>query len=641
MSRVKVLDKHTAELIAAGEVVERPASVVKELVENSIDAGASMVTVEIKNGGVSYIRITDDGCGIAREDVPIAFLRHATSKISAEDDLEAIATLGFRGEALASIAAVSRVELLTHSEQEQEGTRYIIEGGEEVSIEDWGCAVGTTIIIRDIFYNTPARMKFLKKDVSEGNAVASILDRIALSHPEVSVRFIRDGKQCLSTAGDNSLKSAIYSVFGKSFTQGLIPVEYSYNNVRVSGFVSSPENARPNRSMQTFFINGRYCRSVTMQTALENAFKGQIMTGRHPACVLGIEMSCAAVDVNVHPAKLEVRFTNEKPIYDSVYYGVKSALSAGEQRPELKLAQKPEAPPVQERTSVRMPEYKPPMPEYKPPRIPEPTVPSAPASPSRPITLSDPHRRAFIDVEYTGTPVVVLPDYKLPEVPERVEPQTEVIEPAPMSEPVIISESAVSVQETFFETKPESRTVGEAFSTYIFLERGDELIIIDKHAAHERIIYERLRSSETGREPQMLLTTVLVSLEKMQYDALINNLDILSEAGFEIDDFGSGTLAVRCVPSILDGCDITATLSEIAENIGYRPGAVSTQALDDMYHTMACRAAMKAGDKLHECELEELVRILDENPELRHCPHGRPIAITLTKHEIERKFKRV
>ena len=337
MGKINVLDAHVAELIAAGEVVERPASVIKEMVENAIDAGATAVTVEIKNGGVSYMRVADNGSGIAREDVPVAFLRHATSKVSGQSDLEAIGTLGFRGEALASIAAVARVELLTRTQEEAVGTRYVVEGGEEKLLDDAGCPQGSTFLIRDLFYNTPARMKFLKKDVTEANAVAGVLDKIALSHPEISLRFIREGKEQLHTPGDGKLQSAIYAVYGREFTRGLMPVDYTLNHVRVWGFVSRPANSRPNRSMQQFFINGRYVKSRTAMAALEEAFKGSVMVGKFPACVLHLEMSFQAVDVNVHPAKLEVRFVNERPVFDAVYHGVKSALQKEDRPKEVTL----------------------------------------------------------------------------------------------------------------------------------------------------------------------------------------------------------------------------------------------------------------------------------------------------------------
>ena len=352
MSKVRLLDKHTAELIAAGEVVERPSSVVKELVENCIDAGASVITVEIRHGGSSYIRVTDNGEGIAPDDVPTAFLRHATSKIRVGTDLDSIATLGFRGEALASICAVSKMELITRTADSDVGVHYVIEGGDEGVNEEIGCAVGTTIIVREMFFNTPARRKFLKSDKTEGNAIAAVIDRVALSHPEISFRFVREGKEVLLTPGDGKLRSAIHAVYGREFTLGLIPVKYSYNNVSVEGFVSKPVNSRPNRAMQIFFINGRYVRSNTMQRAPEEACKGAVMIGKFPACVLGISLDCSAVDVNVHPAKLEVRFTEERPIYEAVYFAVKSSLT------EFDAPRDVELPPVRRvNTSPNMREY--------------------------------------------------------------------------------------------------------------------------------------------------------------------------------------------------------------------------------------------------------------------------------------------
>ena len=395
MGKINVLDKHVAELIAAGEVVERPSSVIKELVENAVDAGATVLTVEIKNGGTTFMRVTDNGCGIAREDVPVAFLRHATSKVKVQDDLENIATLGFRGEALASIAAVAHVELLTRTADELAGTHYVISGGEEECCEDAGCAQGTTFVVRDLFYNTPARMKFLKKDATEANAVAAVMDRLALSHPEVSVRFIRDGKETLHTPGDGKLKSAIYAVFGKEFTAGLMPVEYAYNGVEVSGFVSKPANARPNRSMQHFFLNGRYVKSRTAMVALEEAFKGSLMVGKMPACVLHLRMAYGSVDVNVHPAKIEVRFLNERPIFDAVYHGVKTALNQWDSPHVMKLERPAQAPFPKTRTVEQLPlRTEQPVPQkavetehavQEPDATPKPEAPSLPIKPAEPL----------------------------------------------------------------------------------------------------------------------------------------------------------------------------------------------------------------------------------------------------------------
>lgn len=632
MPRVKLLDKHTAELIAAGEVVERPSSVIKELIENSIDAGATFITVEIKRGGTEMLRITDNGCGISSGDVPTAFLRHATSKITTGADLDAISTLGFRGEALASIAAVCRVELITRSTEESVGTRYLIEGGEEISNEETACAVGTTIIARDIFFNTPARMKFLKKDVAEGNACASAIDRIALSHPEVSFTFIRDGKENLRTPGDGNQLSAIRAVYGKEFANGLMPVKYALNNVSVEGYVSKPVNARPNMSMQIFFINGRYVKSRTMQVALEEACKGAVMIGKHPACVLNMKISCAAVDVNVHPAKLEVRFTNEKPVFDCVYWGVKNSLSENDERKEMKI---PEKKPVS---------TKPPLPTeltgatqttiFKPtaeaenktvnqPQIIETMPENLLNRRSESVTVED------NPVQVIKSPVTVMPKVAFIDIfPER------------KAEEEVVAEKIEQDEESTGFEMPDYRIIGEAFNTYIIVESGKQLIYIDKHAAHERLKYKKLVENRKEPASQLLTVPLTVTLEKMHYNAILENLDVMEQAGFEIDDFGVGTVAVRAIPVYLVGTDVAGAIMEIAGNFGNKSDATITAKTDRMFKTIACKSAIKAGDITNLDELAQLVLELMENPDVRYCPHGRPIWITLKKSEIERNFGR-
>lgn len=641
MPRVKLLDKHTAELIAAGEVVERPSSVIKELIENSIDAGATFITVEIKRGGTEMLRITDNGCGISSGDVPTAFLRHATSKITTGADLDAISTLGFRGEALASIAAVCRVELITRSAEESVGTRYLIEGGEEISNEETACAVGTTIIARDIFFNTPARMKFLKKDVAEGNACASAIDRIALSHPEVSFTFIRDGKENLRTPGDGNQLSAIRAVYGKEFANGLMPVKYALNNVSVEGYVSKPVNARPNMSMQIFFINGRYVKSRTMQVALEEACKGAVMIGKHPACVLNMTISCAAVDVNVHPAKLEVRFTNEKPVFDCVYWGVKNSLSENDERKEIKI---PEKKPVS---------TKPPLPTeltgatqttiFKPtaeaenktvnqPQIIETMPENLLNRRSESVTVED------NPVQVIKSPVTVMPKVAFIDIfPER-KAEEEIVLPA-VKEEVVAEKIEQDEESTGFEM-PDYRIIGEAFNTYIIVESGKQLIYIDKHAAHERLKYKKLVENRKEPASQLLTVPLTVTLEKMHYNAILENLDVMEQAGFEIDDFGVGTVAVRAIPVYLVGTDVAGAIMEIAGNFGNKSDATITAKTDRMFKTIACKSAIKAGDITNLDELAQLVLELMENPDVRYCPHGRPIWITLKKSEIERNFGR-
>ncbi len=661
MPKVKLLDKHTAELIAAGEVVERPSSVIKELVENSIDAGATSITVEIKRGGVEMLRITDNGCGISSQDVPTAFLRHATSKITTGADLEAISTLGFRGEALASIAAVCRVELVTKSADESVGVRYLIEGGEEILNEETACAVGTTIIVKDIFYNTPARMKFLKKDVAEGNACASAIDRIALSHPEIAFTFIRDGKECLRTPGDGKQLSAIRAVYGKEFASGLIPVNYSLNNVSVEGYVSKPVNARPNMSMQIFFINGRYVKSKTMQAALEEACKGSVMIGKHPACVLSVKISCAAVDVNVHPAKLEVRFTNERPVFDCVYWGVKNSLSQNDERKEMKL---PEKSPV----SVRSP-----LPAELTNAVQTNVFgPSTDVNSDAKKTLHEAKSKIIetvpenmLNKESSGvflgdsaihivkpTQSHVLPKFTSIDIfPERKTEKPEAIA-VPIKEEfeeeiidIIPERKTANDNETTLENSnfsmPDYKIIGEVFNTYIIIESDKQLIYIDKHAAHERLKYKKLMEGRHDPASQLLTIPLTVTLEKMHYNAVLENIDLLAQAGFEIDDFGIGTVVVRAVPVYLVGSDIANAVMEIAGNFGNKADATMTAKTDRMFQTIACKSAIKAGDDTNADELAQLVLELIANPDVRYCPHGRPIWITLKKSEIEKNFGRV
>lgn len=683
MAKVRLLDKHTAELIAAGEVVERPSSIVKELVENCIDAGATVITVEIKHGGSAYIRITDNGEGIAPEDVPTAFLRHATSKIRIDTDLDSIATLGFRGEALASICAVAKLEMITRTADYDEGVHYVIEGGEEQLNEDIGCAVGTTIIVRDMFYNTPARRKFLKSDKAEGNAIASVMDRVSLSHPEISFRFIREGKEALLTPGDGKLKSAIHAVFGREFTSGLIPVKYEYNGVRVNGYISKPVNARPNRSMQIFFINGRYVRSRTMQTALEEACKGSVMIGKFPSCVLGISLDCSAVDVNVHPAKLEVRFTNERPIYESVYFAVKSSLAEHDapRDVELPAARKISvAPNMHEFSGVQINLNEAVRAEKINNHIN--SVPkSAETTPIHSANIKSdvktyqilPDEDGPLMVRDSGismpvqqnvpSPPPIYNDIITPKDDDPVETAPD-INSVPLTEPsqydliqngefqphkvnecktaeFYAKESVITDKPQDNFVLPEYRIAGEIFNTYIMIESGNELIMIDKHAAHERLIYERLMKQAAEPESQMLLTPIPVTLDKQQYDVVVDNIELLAKAGFEAEDFGMGTVLIRSVPTILSGDDAEGAFLEIAGHLGSKINAVTTEHLEWIYHTIACKSAIKGGDKNLPDELAALVLTLINNPDVRYCPHGRPIYISLKRREIEKYFGRI
>ena len=677
MSRINVLDKHVAELIAAGEVVERPSSVIKELVENSIDAGSTKITVEIKNGGKTFIRIADNGCGIERDDVRIAFLRHATSKVKVQDDLDSISTLGFRGEALASVSAVANVELITCADTEEIGTFYSISAGEELEFKDTGCPKGTTIIVRDLFFNIPARQKFLKKDVSEGNAIAQVIDRIALSHPEIAFTFIRDSKIALKTSGDGKLNSAIYSVFGRDFATSMIEVDYKLGAVEVKGFISKPESARPTRSMQTFFVNGRFVKTRTAAAAVDEAAKGSVMVGKFLSCVLNISMSFSAVDVNVHPAKIEVRFVNERPIFDAVYHAVKSALLSVNERKKAELftnaANKPKVEPFTYSTvkSVRTPEKtdfsyktasvvqdKPLKPFY------ERTVSVADEKAKRDAFLSslerinkdEEVRKSNIDIFVDEAPQVqnvntaeskidnasvdVYDIFESSDTVEEVKVQESVNLPIEEAETLENNEKELLLDEAFDESVQDFRFVGEAFSTYIIVEIDKKIIFVDKHALHERIIYEKLKN-ESNTFSQMLLMPVTVTLQKDEYNAALDNIDMFSKAAFEVEDFGSGTLLVRSCPQFLDSADVESSIAEMAMYMSQNKLDISTEKMDWIFHNVACRAAVKAGNKSTTPELIDLVKKMLSNPQLKTCPHGRPVCIEITKNEIEKQFGRV
>ena len=636
MARINVLPKEIYQLIAAGEVVERPSSVVKEMIENSLDAGAKNITIEIKNGGSTYIRITDDGCGIERDDVRKVFISHATSKISKKDDLNSIATLGFRGEAMASISAVSKVELLTKAENEEIGTRYEIAGGEELEFDDAGCPNGTTIVVRDIFFNTPARMKFLKKDVTEGNQVAGIVDRMAISHPDISFRFIRDGKQVLITSGNGDLKSTVYSVLGKEMSDSLMSVDYSFNDMRITGFVSKPTASRKSRAGQYFYINNRIVKSKTAMAALEQAYKNTIMVGRFPACVLNIELNPAQVDVNVHPAKTEVRFANEKPIFDLVYYAVKTAIENDRTVKEVEFKENPiyrqepknvyqnndnksfqakfdffkkkDEPPSQQVIKTKPREnfwqVEAPKPEYKIARD------------------EKPKARVDINIEY--------------EEPE--ENSTAKSEDAPKErdiEKVVITDEKDN--ENFI---PNFKLIGEAFKTYLIVEIENELYFIDKHAAHERMNFERFKAQATV-ETQMLLAPVVVNLTKDEFIAISENVELIKKCGFELEEFGESQIIVRAIPSLVDGDSVKDLMLEIAQKLLEHKTDILPDKIDWIYHSASCRGAVKAGDYTSRQEQEMFVKKLLSMPNIRFCPHGRPVFIKMSKYDIEKQFGRV
>ena len=633
MRKIRVMEPELAERIAAGEVVDRPASVVKELTENAIDAGAARVTVEIKSGGIAYIRVTDNGCGIARDDVRAAFLRHATSKLACADDLDAIGTLGFRGEALASICAMARVELLTCTADETAGTRYRIDGGTELGQEDAGCPRGTTIIVRDLFYNTPARLKFLKKDVAEGNAVAVVLDKLALSHPEVGVRLLRDGRETLNAPGDGTLRSAILAVYGRQFTQELLPVSFRLGEIAVEGFVSRPAAARASRSMQTFFINGRYVRCQTASAAVERACAGAVMTGKYPACVLQLTIPKETVDVNVHPAKIEVRFQAERPVFDAVYRAVVAALGECDWPRELQMAHGAVPNAAEKEPMVYRPVLHTPI---------QTVLAQPPSHAAEPITLRSSgavgayRPPAAQPVPPTkAAPTVEPPGFPAP-APVPVQLDAENPESAPPEKPDPESDAAAYYPR---ESVP-LRMVGELFSTYMVLEAPDEMVLIDKHAAHERILYERLRNESAERFAQQLLTPAVLHLAREDTAVLIENREILKNAGFDIAEFGSGALIVRTAPMMLADGDAEAALTELAAQLQAHRTDLVTAREEWILHNIACRAAVKGGDTSDPRELIALAQQLHDRPDLRYCPHGRPIYLAMTRRALEKQFGR-
>ncbi len=661
------LSPHIANLIAAGEVVERPASVVKELLENAVDAGATKVTVEIKDGGMTYLRLTDNGCGMAPDDARTAFLRHATSKLRTAEDLAAISTFGFRGEALAAIASVSRIDLMTKPADALSGTSLRLEAGVITEESEVGCPVGTTIIIRDLFYNTPARMKFMKSDSYEGSRVAAAVQLQALAHPEVAITMIRDGKQVLSTPGTGGLEAAAYCVYGREAGQ-MIPVDSNWDAYRIRGFVSKPTDARPSRAMQTFFVNGRPVRSKTMLAALEEAYRNQIMVGKFPACVLHLELPANAVDVNVHPAKTEVKFLSEKAVFDCIHYGVLGALNKTQDRPQMQM--KPSA----NMSSGSSPQTAvAPHPEnaYAPKKTesffrtmtaeeyrtfskvmadgPQPKKEAAIAAAAK---IERPANMPLREAVILPSPV---PQPKPVETPKGTNSST----PLPSAQddavvtPVITTEIATSPLAPHIDIPEEMeqvalpmpevvpwRMVGELYQSYIIVEQGEEAFLIDKHAAHERILFEKLKANQEAISSQALLTPVPVRLSPAAVAELLANLDTLTELGFELEEFGENTLLLRQIPMDLDPQQAAETVEAMAADLLAGRRERKDTVRDEILHTVACKAAIKAGWKNDEAELLVLVKQVMANEDLKYCPHGRPICITLSKKQLEKQFKR-
>ena len=666
MPKIIQLSQHVANLIAAGEVVERPASVAKELLENAVDAGATKVTIEIQNGGMTFLRVTDNGCGMSRQDARTAFLRHATSKLRTAEDLAAISTMGFRGEALAAIASVSRIDLMTRTSEELEGVSLRLEAGEIVSETEAGCPEGTTIIIRDLFYNTPARMKFMKADTVEGGRVAAAVQMQALAHPEVAFTFIRDGKQVLQTPGDGNLGSAVYCVYGRDSAR-MVTVDSSWENYRVTGFVSLPTDARPSRSLQTFFVAGRPVKSALLIRALEEAYRNQIMVGKFPACVLHLELPANVVDVNVHPAKTEVKFLSEKAAFDCVHYGVLAALNKQSDRPQVQFSK----PPLEGRCLTGAEGWKPQTvtPQSAPQTAPLQGEPKRQQNFYRTMTTEE-YKSFSAAVQSAPQPkpqaaaatVMKVEQQRFDTLREQVMVPVatpikegchcdEGSDAAIPSEPVSLRTSqqtgvAIPSEETMEQTAlpmPEEipwRMVGELYNSYIIVEQGEEAFLIDKHAAHERILFEKLKANQEKISSQLLMTPVSVGLSAEATAELLNNASWLMELGFEIEEFGDNTVLLRQIPMDLDPQQASETLETLASDLlsGRRERKETLR--DEILHTVACKAAIKAGWLSDEKELLALVKAVMADENLKYCPHGRPICVTLSKKQLEKQFKR-
>ena len=648
MPKIIQLSSHIANLIAAGEVVERPASVVKELLENAVDAGASKITVEIRDGGMTFLRVTDNGCGMAAEDARTAFLRHATSKLRTAEDLAAIGTMGFRGEALAAIASVSRIDLMTKTAGSISGTSLHLEAGQILEESEVGCPEGTTILIRDLFFNTPARMKFMKSDTVEGGRVAAAVQLQALAHPEVAFQFLRDGKQVLSTPGNGGLQAAVYCVYGREFAR-MVPVESRWENYTLTGYVSRPTDARPSRSLQTFFVNDRPVKSKLLMSALEEAYRNQIMVGKFPACVLHLTLPASAVDVNVHPAKTEVKFLSEKAVFDCVHYGVLGALNKQVDRPQVQFKAAP-APSRETPAEPAAPKIQPPVQtapakkesffrtmtaqEYKTfatalQDAPQPSQKAAAAAVSKLPRPDNMPLREF----------VMLPQANIPAKPEpkpepTPAPQPKPEPPTPQPEP--------EMEQTQLEMPQQApwRMVGELYNSYILVEQGDEAFLIDKHAAHERILFEKLKANQERISAQELMQPVPVRLSPTAAAELLANGEMLEELGFALEEFGENTLLLRQIPMDLSPEDAAEAVEALAADLLSGRRECKDTVRDELLHTVACKAAIKAGWKNDEKELLVLAEAVMAREDLKYCPHGRPICVSLSKKQLEKQFRR-
>lgn len=647
MPKILQLSSHVANLIAAGEVVERPASAVKELLENAVDAGASKVTIEIRDGGMTFLRVTDNGCGMSAEDARTAFLRHATSKLRTEEDLAAIGTMGFRGEALAAIASVSRIDLMTKTPGSLSGVKLHLDAGVITEEAEAGCPDGTTILVRDLFYNTPARMKFMKSDTVEGSRVAAAVQMQALAHPEVAFQFLRDGKQVLATPGTGKLQDAMYCVYGRDCAR-MVAVESRWESYTLSGFVTLPTDARPSRNLQTFFVNDRPVKSKLLIAALEEAYRNQLMVGRFPGCVLHLNLPANSVDVNVHPAKTEVKFLSEKAVFDCVHYGVLGALNKKPDRPAVQF--KPQPAPVPPEKPTPSPEAKPAekkeaffrtmtAQEYKTfsaamADAPKPRPEAAAAAAKKIPAGGNMPLREFVMLPQVRQAARPEPAPSLPPLPET---------PKPSAPEMPVKTPEPEMEQTALEMPKADawRMVGELYRTYILVEEGDNAFLIDKHAAHERILFEKLKANQESISGQTLLQPVPVRLSPAAAGELLGNTELLEELGFEIEEFGENTVLARQIPMDLTVEAAAEALETLADDLlnGRRESRDTVR--DTLLHTVACKAAIKAGWVSDEKELLAIAKAVMEREDLKYCPHGRPICVSLSQKMLEKQFKRI
>ena len=628
MAKIIQLSSHVANLIAAGEVVERPASVAKELLENAVDAGATQITIEIRDGGMTFLRVTDNGCGMEHDDARTAFSRHATSKLRNAEDLAAICTMGFRGEALAAIASVSRIDIMTKTSGSLIGTSLHLDAGNITEDTEIGCPDGTTIIVRDLFYNTPARMKFMKSDTVEGSRITSAVQMQALAHPEIAFRFIRDGKEVLTTTGAGDLSSAIYCIYGRE-AANMIPLDSQWDSYTLSGFICKPTNARPSRNLQTFFVNGRPVKSRLLVAALEEAYRNQIMVGKFPACVLHLSVPANVVDVNVHPAKTEVKFLNEKAVFDCIHYGVLGALNKTPDRPQMQFKQPASAtiqsstPPAAKKDNffktMTAAEYK----TFSTVLDHAPQPKQAPAI----ATVAAIERASVAGFKETVF------------VPQEATLTNKATASAPVKPVAEVNMEDSQIAIPLPEVIPW-RVVGELYHSYILVEQGDEAFLIDKHAAHERILFDKLMADQEKITSQALLTPVSCRMSPDYVAALLTNMSLLDTLGFEVEEFGDNTVLLRQVPMDLSADDAADAIEQIAADLINGRQESPDTLRSEVLHTVACKAAIKAGWNTSEAELQHLVTQVMSRDELKYCPHGRPICISLSKKQLGKQFKR-